>query len=168
MNNIRSTLTPWTHHNQLLGVQLVEISVSNLATQLRSDPAFRVLDVSEQHPSASVPTQLPHSVSIDWEATFSATPDICPSPLVLASAMSQLGLGDEHTIIVHDEGSGIRARPVCRWLRRFGHSSTLVLRGGRAEWVAQGFMLVREPVSRKVSSFTVRLDRPNEARRRAA
>jgi 3-mercaptopyruvate sulfurtransferase SseA len=162
MNSTRSTQNTRTHHKALFAAQLVEISVSHLATQLRSDPTLRVLDVSQQHRSLRGPTGLPQSVPIDWEAIFSAGPNTCPSPLVLASAMSQLGIGDEHTIVVHDEGSGVRARAVSSWLKQFGHSGTLVLRGGRTEWVAQGFKLVHQPASHKASSFTVRLNQERE------
>jgi len=162
MNSARCTQNTRPHHKALLAAQLLEISVSDLATQLRSDLTLRVLDVSQQHRSLRGPTGLPQSVPIDWEAIFSAGPATCPSPLVLASAMSQLGIGDEHTIVIHDEGSGFRARAVSRWLIRFGHSNTLVLRGGRAEWAAEGFSLVHQPASHKVSSFTVRLNHERE------
>jgi thiosulfate/3-mercaptopyruvate sulfurtransferase len=139
--------------------QPAQVSIKWLRDQLGRDETLRLIDVSFQRPSAARPLLLPQSVYLDWEAMFTEGPGVHPSPLVLASVMSQLGIGDDHIIVVYDEGSGIRALAVYRWLRRFGHSRTFVLQGGRSEWTNQGHALANVPVSFDASSFTVRISR---------
>ncbi|HMA95019.1 MAG TPA: rhodanese-like domain-containing protein, partial [Polyangiaceae bacterium] len=146
------SLTP----DVLGGPQPAQVTVAWLASQRGKNQALRILDVCA-HPVGRSLGYLPGAVRLDWESTFASQPTFCPSPLVLASVMSQLGIGDEHWVVVCDEGHGGRALPVYRWLRRYGHQRVLTLTGGRSEWVRQQLGLVSEPAQYPASSFTVKI-----------
>lgn len=136
--------------------QPAQVTVAWLSSQQRDSQALRILDVSA-HAVGRQPGYLPGAVRLDWESAFAALPTICPSPLVLASVISQLGIGDAHTIVLYDEGHGGRALPIYRWLRRYGHQRVFTLNGGRSEWVRQQLGLVREPARYAAASFTVKI-----------
>jgi thiosulfate/3-mercaptopyruvate sulfurtransferase len=125
-----------------------------LIDQIRQNPALRVVDVCSSQ-SAQQIALLPCALKLDWEQSFSTGPHLRPSPLVFAAVMSQLGVGDEDTIVLYDEGQGHRALNVLRWFKRFGHPRAFVLIGGRAGWLRQGYSLVGEPTRFSPSSFTV-------------
>ncbi len=136
--------------------QPAQVKVAWLSSQQRDNQALRILDVCA-HAVGRQPGYLPGGIRLDWESAFAGLPTICPSPLVMASVMSQLGIGDEHTIVLYDEGHGGRAQPIYRWLRRYGHQRVFTLNGGRSEWVRQQLGLVCEPARYVASSFTVKI-----------
>jgi thiosulfate/3-mercaptopyruvate sulfurtransferase len=77
----------------------------------------------------------------------------------LAMAMSELGVDDDHTVLLVDEGAG-GAAAVAAWvLRRYGHEATLVLDGGLARWVAEGRPLTQNIERFPFASFTARAPR---------
>lgn len=133
-----------------------QVALAWLVAQQSGNANLRLIDVSA-HSIGLQPGYLPSAIRLNWELAFAGSPTICPSPLVLASVMSQLGIGDEHTIVLYDEGHGRRALPIYRWLRRYGHQRVFTLAGGRAEWLRQKLELVREPKKYNSSSFTVRI-----------
>ncbi len=149
----RATRNVWDGFD---GAQPAHVSASWLASQLQN-PSLRIVDVCLLPRESRPLVLLPHAIRVDWEAMFLDGPGIRPSPLVFAAVMSRLGIGDDNIIVTYDEGSGIRALAVYRWLRRFGHTKTFTLQGGRAEWVNQQLPLTRTQESYAVSSFTVRI-----------
>jgi thiosulfate/3-mercaptopyruvate sulfurtransferase len=75
----------------------------------------------------------------------------------LAMAMSELGVGDEHTIVLVDE-SRPSAALVAAWaLRRYGHPDTRILSGGFPRWLAEGRPVTRDIVRHPFASFTVKV-----------
>jgi 3-mercaptopyruvate sulfurtransferase SseA len=59
-------------------------------------------------------------------------------------AMSGLGVGDEHTIVLVDEG-------------RYGHADVHVLEGGFARWIGEGRAVSREIIRHSPASYTVKV-----------
>ena len=64
-----------------------------------------------------------------------------PDPNVLAVRLSELGIGNEHTVIAYDDpsgGQGFYAAHVWWLLRYLGHDRVAVLDGGLPAWIAVG------------------------------
>jgi thiosulfate/3-mercaptopyruvate sulfurtransferase len=136
--------------------QPAEVTVAWLLARLNDDPSLRLVDVSS-HRIGRQPGYLPGAVLLDWEGAFGRSPSVRPSPLVLASVMSQLGIGDDHLVVLYDEGRGARSLPIHGWLLRFGHQRVFSLAGGRSEWVRRELRLVPEPAKHSAASFTVKI-----------
>ncbi|MGC4063897.1 MAG: rhodanese-like domain-containing protein [Polyangiaceae bacterium] len=133
-----------------------QVTAKWLAAQRPSSKNLRIVDVC-RHTAGDSPIYLPGAVHLNWERAFGKPPAIGPSPLVLASELSRLGIGDDHVIVLYDEGRDARALAAYRWLRRYGHSNTFVLAGGRAEWLRRRGPISHEQSSYAPSSFTVRM-----------
>ena len=117
----------------------------------------------ERHPvrpgpsDAFVQGHVPGSVALDVRARlFDDAGDVVSAP-ELAMVMSGLGVGDEHTVVIVDDGrpeSGIAAA----WaLVRYGHRDVHVLEGGFARWVGEGRPVSREIVRHRAASFTAKV-----------
>jgi thiosulfate/3-mercaptopyruvate sulfurtransferase len=64
-----------------------------------------------------------------------------PDPNVLGSRLSELGIGNEHSVIAYDDpssGQGFYAAHVWWLLRYLGHNRVRVLDGGLPAWLAAG------------------------------
>jgi thiosulfate/3-mercaptopyruvate sulfurtransferase len=77
----------------------------------------------------------------------------------LAMTMSELGVGDEHTVVLVDDAP-MRASMVAAWaLTHYGHADVLVLAGGFPRWVAERRPVSRDAVRHVCASFTARVSR---------
>ena len=75
----------------------------------------------------------------------------------VALAMSNLGVGDEHTIILVDDGPSDDARAAARALARYGHYDVHVLDGGLGRWLAEGRPLSLTATEYPTASFTAKV-----------
>ncbi len=75
----------------------------------------------------------------------------------VALAMSNLGVGDEHTVVFVDSDRSDDARAAARALARYGHFDVHVLDGGFARWVAEGRPLSLSPTEYPAASFTAKV-----------
>jgi len=151
----RSTLPP-RHQRHIGAPEPAQVTVPWLASQIGNNPDLRLLDISVHTPGPPIGF-IEGALDLDWEGTFGGPPSICPSPLILASVMSQLGIGNGHTIVLYDEGHGARSLPVYRWLRRYGQQRVFVLTGGRKEWLRRQRSLVHTSHVHSPASFTVKI-----------
>ncbi len=125
------------------------ISTENLAARL-ADPNLRIADASWYLPQAGrdprreyEAAHIPGCVFFDIE------------PVVFASAMRKLGIGDSDFVVFYD-GAGIYSAARALWMMRaMGHRSTAVLDGGFPKWRGEGRKVessLPQPVAR--SHFT--------------
>jgi len=77
----------------------------------------------------------------------------------VALAMSNVGVGDDHTIILVDDSLQEDARATARALGRYGHFDVHVLDGGITRWVAEKRPLTAVPTEYPIASFTARVSR---------
>lgn len=75
----------------------------------------------------------------------------------LAMVMSGLGVGDEHDVVLVDDGPMGAALAAAWMLHRHGHARVHVLFGGHARWLAEGRPLSVEVVKHAPASFTARV-----------
>ena len=83
-----------------------------------------------------------------------------PDPKVLASRLSGLGIGNEHSLIAYDDpstGQGFYAAHVWWLLRYLGHDRVTVLDGGLWAWLAAGGNLEQDVPIHATASFTPRV-----------
>ncbi len=74
----------------------------------------------------------------------------------LAMAMSEAGVGDEHTVVLVDDGRPAAALVATWALRRYGHAETFILSGGFPRWVAEGRPVTEVVTKVPFGSFTAR------------
>jgi len=122
------------------------ISTTALANHL-SDTDLRVLDASWYLPDhnrdseveyleAHIPGAIPFDINTvaDTDSNLSHT---LPSPETFASAVSSMGIGNDHFVVVYD-GLGFFSAPRVWWMfRAFGHDRVAVLDGGLPKWLAE-------------------------------
>ncbi len=131
------------------------VSPAWLAGRLEADDV-RILDVRE-HAGGPRAAHVPRAVALDVRASFfDAYGEVVSAP-ELAMVMSSLGVGDEHTIVLVDDGPAVRARAAAWALARYGHHDVHVLDGGHARWLAEKRPLARDVVRFPFASFTARV-----------
>lgn len=134
------------------------VSTAWLAERL-GDPSLRVMDASWWMPAEGRSGQaeflerhIPGAVFFDIDAIADKTvdlPHMLPTPTAFASAVGELGLGRDATLVVYDT-FGIRAAARVWWsLRAMGFEKAHVLDGGLKLWLAEGRPLEAGPASPK-------------------
>jgi thiosulfate/3-mercaptopyruvate sulfurtransferase len=140
------------------------ISTEELAARL-ADPNLRIADASwylpqaGRHPRAEYEAaHIPGAVFFDIDAISdheTDLPHMLPNPVVFASAMRKLGIGDSDFVVFYD-GAGIYSAARALWMMRaMGHHKVAVLDGGLPKWRREGQTVdsaVPRPVAR--SHFT--------------
>lgn len=136
-------------------------------------PTLRILDVRTEVRSsdesgtrlpstrkASTPFlegHIPGAVALDVRALlFDDDGEIVSGP-ELALAMSSIGVGDGHTLVLVDEARPTAALAAARALTRYGHRDVHVLEGGFARWVGEGRAVSRDVVRHPPASYTARV-----------
>src|SRR5258706_5921302 len=115
------------------------ISTETLAARL-TDPSLRIADASWYLPQARrnpraeyEAAHIPGAVLFDIDAISDQETDLphmLPNPVVFASAMRKLGIGDGDFVVFYD-GAGIYSAARALWMMRaMGHRQAAVLDGG--------------------------------------
>jgi len=111
------------------------------------DPNVRILDASwylpgdTRDPTAEYALEhIPGAAYFDIDAVADASselPHMMPPPDVFAAAAQDLGIGDDHWVIVYD-ATGIYSSPRVWWaFNAMGHENCSVLDGGLPKWRAE-------------------------------
>ncbi|MDB4935438.1 MAG: Thiosulfate sulfurtransferase, rhodanese [Labilithrix sp.] len=108
-------------------------------------------------PAVYVRGHVPGAVALDVRAVlFDDAGEVVSAPEI-AIAMSSLGVGDGHTIVLVDEGRPEAALAAAWALVRYGHHDVHVLQGGFTRWAGEGRAVSREAVRHPAASFTARV-----------
>lgn len=142
-------------------------SVSELQESLNSEEV-RVLDCSWYLPSAQIDVQqaylnghIPGAGFFDIDqicAQDTDLPHMLPSADEFAQAVSALGIGNEHQVIVYDSAGLFSAARVWWMFKVFGHQQVRVLRGGFPAWCEHDGPISAELPYHVPSEFTAQLD----------
>jgi len=85
-------------------------------------------------------------------------PHMLPGPDQFAQQVGELGIGNDHTIVVYD-GAGLFSAPRVWWtLRLFGAGEVFILDGGLPRWKADGRPLETGETRRKPRHFEAQMD----------
>src|ERR1700704_6230967 len=123
------------------------ISTETLAARL-ADPNLRIADASWYLPQAGrnpraeyEAAHIPGAVFFDIDAISdheTDLPHMLPSPVVFASLMRKLGIGDSDFVVFYD-GAGIYSAARALWMMRvMGHGKAAALGGGVPKWRREG------------------------------
>jgi thiosulfate/3-mercaptopyruvate sulfurtransferase len=137
------------------------------------DPRVRIVDIrgTIKPPTEPPPwyganrdayqvTHIPGAVFVDWltDIVDPAAPIkmTVARPEAFAALMGQLGIGDEHEVIVYDASGSIAPR--LWWvLSYYGHPAARVLNGGFPKWVAEGRPVTADVPRHPPARFTPRI-----------
>jgi thiosulfate/3-mercaptopyruvate sulfurtransferase len=132
-------------------------------------PGLVVLDGSyylpamKRDPEAEyLEARIPGAIRFDLDAVkdpSSPLPHMLPSPDEFAAAVGDMGIADDHLIVVYD-GMGLFAAPRVAWtFRTFGAARVAVLNGGLPAWRAEGRPVESgAPAPRDAQEFNARYD----------
>jgi thiosulfate/3-mercaptopyruvate sulfurtransferase len=139
-----------------------------------ADPSICIVDIrgiikppDAPHPhyygnrSAYIESHIPGAVFVDW--TTDITEPGAPVKMTLASSgrfaalMSRLGIGDQHTVVVYEDGAGQIAARLWWALNYYGHPAVKVLNGGFRKWIAEGRPVTAEIPRHQPAAFTPRV-----------
>lgn len=141
------------------------VSVAWLAARL-SAPDIRILDASWHMPAANrtaaadyAERHIPGAQFFDLDKIAdlaSPLPHMLPDPVMFASRMKKMGIGDGHRVIVYDT-SGIFGAARAWWMFRvMGHKDVAVLDGGLPAWLAAGHRVTDDVPNFSERHFTPR------------
>lgn len=108
-------------------------------------------------PTSFLAGHIPGSASLDVGRRLFDESGVFVSALELAMVMSEIGVGDEHTVVLVDDGRPSAALVAAWALRRHGHADTLILGGGFPRWTSEGRPVTRDIVKHAYASFTARI-----------
>ena len=79
-----------------------------------------------------------------------------PSTEQFAAAMSKLGVGEQHRVILYDNGSIMWATRIWWMLHAFGFDNVAILNGGLKKWQAENRAVSNEPCQYPPAQFIAR------------
>ncbi|MFM0955778.1 3-mercaptopyruvate sulfurtransferase [Yersinia enterocolitica] len=91
---------------------------------------------------------IPGAVYFDIDAIADSSTDLphmLPSPQVFSEMVGQLGVSDQHTLVIYDDGNLFSAPRVWWTFRIFGAPKVYILAGGFSGWQQAGFALESGP-----------------------
>ena len=110
------------------------------------DPSLRLADVRwflgepERGQAEYAQGHIPGAIFVDLDRDLAAPPGEgrhpLPDPTAFARRMGELGIGDGHTVVIHDAASGQFGARLWWMLDRLGHDAVYMLDGGLAAWTA--------------------------------
>lgn len=141
------------------------VSVEWLAARLVA-PDIRIIDASWHMPAANrnaaaeyAERHIPGAQFFDIDRiadTASPLPHMLPDPVLFASRMKKMGIGDGHRVIAYDT-TGIFGAARAWWMFRvMGHKDVAVLDGGLPAWMAAGHAVTDDVPSFSERHFTPR------------
>ena len=143
-------------------------------TEHLTDPSIRIVDIrgiirppDAPHPhyfgnrSAYLGSHIPGAVFVDWTADI--TEPGAPVKMTLAgperfaALMGRLGIGDEHTVVVYEDGAGHIAARLWWALNYYGHPAVKLLNGSFRKWTSEGRPVTAEIPHYPPALFTPRV-----------
>lgn len=80
-------------------------------------------------------------------------PHMLPSPEVFCEMVGQLGISEQHTLVIYDDGNLFSAPRVWWTFHIFGAKKVYILAGGISGWLQVGFALESGPASPTPQTF---------------
>ena len=111
---------------------------------------------SSSIPAAFLRGHIPGATSFDVGERLFDPDGVFVGGLELAMAMSEIGVGDEHTVVIVDTAAPAAALVLAWALRHHGHTETLILEGGFRRWLAENHPVTQAVVRHPFGSFTAR------------
>lgn len=101
---------------------------------------------------------IPGAVYFDIDAVAdhsTGLPHMLPSPQLFSEMAGQLGITEQHTLVIYDEGNLFSAPRVWWTFRTFGAKNVRILASGLSGWQQAGYKLESGPVHPTPQTFNV-------------
>jgi len=139
-----------------------------------SDPSLRIVDIRgiirppdaprphyEGNRRAYLESHIPGAVFVDWALDI-VQPDApakmtVAGPERFAALMGRLGIGNQHTVVIYEDGVGQIAARLWWVLNYYGHAKAMLLNGGYHKWTAEGRPVTPELAHHPPATFTPRI-----------
>jgi thiosulfate/3-mercaptopyruvate sulfurtransferase len=110
---------------------------------------------------AYLEAHIPGAVFADWALDI-VQPDApvkmtVAGPERFAALMGRLGIGNQHTVVIYEDGVGQIAARLWWVLNYYGHPKALLLNGGYRKWMAEGRPVTPELPHHPPATFTPRI-----------
>lgn len=136
-----------------------------------ADPSLRIVDIRgiirpadaprphyEGNRRAYLDGHIPGAVFVDWSQDIvqpgAPVKMTLAAPDRFASLMGRLGIGDQHTVIIYEDGGGQIAARLWWVFNYYGHPAARLLNGGFSKWRAEGRPVTTELPSHAPATFT--------------
>jgi len=139
------------------------VSTDWLAENLNS-PAVTVLDGTSHLPTTGrdaaaefAEKHIPGAIRFDIDDVAdpnASLPHMLPSPELFAAKVSEMGISNDHKVVVYDVYGMQSAARIWWMFRIFGHDDVAVLNGGLPKWEAEGNPVSAETVTPAPGAFT--------------
>ena len=139
-----------------------------------NDPTIRIVDIRgiirppdaprphyEGNCRAYLEAHIPGAVFADWALDI-VQPD-APAKMTVAGAgrfaalMGRLRIGNQHTVVIYEDGVGQIAARLWWMLNYYGHAAAKLLNGGYRKWMAEGRLVTPELPHHPPATFTPRI-----------
>ncbi|PIB22862.1 hypothetical protein BFP76_10055 [Amylibacter kogurei] len=148
----------------------VTVSTDWLAQHI-NDPKLRILDASWYLPTENRDGRTEYEAQhiagaqfFDIDAisdTSSDLPHMAPTAAVFETAVRNMGISNDSTIIIYD-GAGLFSAARVWWMFRvMGHDDVYVLDGGLPEWIAKGLPTQSTPTQPDTGNFSAKFNAQN-------
>jgi len=122
-----------------------------------NDPAIRIVDMRSGE--AYRRGHVPGAVNLGWQALKDADNEVYViTPEKFASLMSQLGIGNDTTVVGYDDQGGLSPARLWWVLDYYGHSKAKVVNGGWNKWVKEKRPVTKEVPTPQSTQFNVQMD----------
>jgi len=139
-----------------------------------TDPSIRIVDIRgiirppdaprphyEGNRRAYLEAHIPGAVFADWALDI-VQPDApakmtVAAPERFAALMGRLGIGNQHTVVIYEDGVGQIAARLWWVLNYYGHPKALLLNGGYHKWMAEGRPVTPDLPHHPPATFTPRI-----------
>ncbi len=101
---------------------------------------------------------IPGAVYFDIDAIAdhsTGLPHMLPSPQLFSEMAGQLGITEQHTVVIYDEGNLFSAPRVWWTFRTFGAKNVRILASGLSGWQQAGYKLESGPAHPTPQTFNV-------------
>jgi thiosulfate/3-mercaptopyruvate sulfurtransferase len=139
-----------------------------------TDPSIRIVDIRgiirtpdaprphyEGNRRAYLESHIPGAVFVDWALDI-VQPDApakmtVAGPERFAALMGRLGIGNQHTVVIYEDGVGQIAARLWWVLNYYGHPKAMLLNGGFRKWMAEGRPVTPDLPRHPPATFTPRI-----------
>lgn len=103
-------------------------------------------------------SHLPQALYLDFKDDLSGNNSFLPNVEQLAEKLGDLGVSNDATIVLYDQGNHRAASKAWFILKYLGHAKVYILNGGYSAWVEAGYEVLTEIPKLQPTTYTVKLD----------